>query len=342
MKIVEPTVAFVYLGPRLPRYVRKNLEYFRKTFPSQQFCIVVDDINLKKELNLRNINSFLISEKEKALLERRKNFLTHDLHFRNGFWLNTLNRLFALQILVERNNLRKVIHIESDVLCLPNFPFDKFNELDIPLAYPLESPDLGIASTLFIRDSEAINHLCEYGINVLMENPKLTDMKLLGRYAELFRNRVKLLPTFSSFNQLNPRFMDFERCEEIIESEKYFQGVFDSVSIGQFLLGIDPRNNRGVLKQYSEDSNHLLKVTQLRLVPKEDNITIQNIDGSVDHLYTLHIHSKNLRAFNFPFNIDLIMKNYERSVGGESRKILLRYFVAQLLTYMKRRVHEFS
>jgi hypothetical protein len=53
-----------------------------------------------------------------------------DHNFRDGFWKYTFERLFALQQYHEKHSDSKILHIESDVLLLPEFPWKSFAELN--------------------------------------------------------------------------------------------------------------------------------------------------------------------------------------------------------------------
>ena len=68
--------------------------------------------------------------------------------FRNNFWLLSLERLLVLSEVHNEYLESRILHIESDVLLLPNFPWDIFNDLNT-LFWSTYEPDRDVAALLF-------------------------------------------------------------------------------------------------------------------------------------------------------------------------------------------------
>jgi len=340
MKPLPINAAFVYLGFSLPKYFLKNIENFQETFPHIPLWVVVDDSRMACYLRKRNFNVFIVGEQVVNNSKTLSKKLRHDVEFRAGFWVKTLTRFLAIRDLMQEQQISNVLHIEGDVLCFPTFPFEKFKSLKEELAFPLESPRLGIASILYVRDLKAVKRLCEFALDEVERDPTTTDMRVLGRYREEFKERVLVLPTFTSLEQVNERYINEDLIHEILRSEKLFGGIFDSVSLGQYLFGIDPKNHRGIVKSFLVNSEHLINPQKYRFIDKRDSIAVETDEKNrLSDIYSLHIHSKDISAFSFPRNIGLIMKKYENSKHGISNRFSASTFISQAIYAARRRLN---
>jgi hypothetical protein len=335
-------VVFVYLGKKLPRYFIRNITYFQKTFPNIRNWVVTDENKVLQKLLSSGFNAYFVGEELKEALDEMSVRLSHDMSFRSGFWTKTIGRFHAIQNLMKKENLEKVIHVEGDVLCLPQFPFEKFEKMKQGLAYPLEAPDLGIASVLFIQNLKVMNLLIAFTEEEINRNPKTTDMRILGRFAKEYESEVFLLPTFSLEDQVNSIYSGRSIVQSIIANEGKFQGVFDSVSLGQYLFGVDPKNSRGVVRKFLANKNHFVNPRKFEFLKSGESIAVANSNGHLSSLFSLHIHSKELSAFNYPLNLDLILENYEESKFGESTTVRMGVMLAQIFKSLTRRASVFK
>ena len=167
------------------------------------------------------------------------NQTTHNLEFRDGFWKHTFNRFFALRELISEINLRDVVQIEADVLMNPSFNFEKFMELEIEIAFPLETIDKGAASFLFVKDLNSLDEFLEFSRKSINSVNSETDMTLLGKYHRAHPEKTFILPTFVNFTENSDLDYDYST------NYKFFNSIFDSTTLGLFLVGRDPRNSRG-------------------------------------------------------------------------------------------------
>jgi hypothetical protein len=335
-------VVFVYLGKKLPQYFIRNITYFQKTFPNIRHWVVTDENKVLQKLLSSGFNAYFVGEELKEAFDEMSVRLSHDMSFRSGFWMKTIGRFHAIQNLMIEENLEKVIHVEGDVLCLPQFPFEKFEKMKQGVAYPLEAPDLGIASVLFIQNTKAMNLLIAFTEEEINRNPQTTDMRILGRFAKEYESEVFLLPTFSLEDQVNSIYSGRSIVQSIIANEGKFQGVFDSVSLGQYLFGVDPKNSRGVVKKFLTNNNHFVNPRKFEFLKSGESIAVANSNGHLSSLFSLHIHSKELSAFNYPLNLDLILENYEESKFGESTTVRMGVMLAQIFKSLTRRASVFK
>lgn len=155
----------------------------------------------------------------------------------NGYWVFTLQRLFALNnILQIADDDTPIIHFESDVQSYITQPIFELMQQELhSIHVPRFSNHSGIASTIFFRNKLQLEAMLEYCDDALVADPEIkSDMELLGML--LNSRKVEELDSGRS-----PHF-----GPKIHYSE--YQVVFDGAGIGQYLFGQDPlhTNNRRV------------------------------------------------------------------------------------------------
>jgi hypothetical protein len=204
-----------------------------------------------------------------------------DKGFRNGFWHYCSLRLFYLYSYIKQYNLENCIHLENDVLTYINFEDikDKFKENKVYVTF--DSYTRVIPGIIYIpnyKSFEPIIKNYDFCIN---------DMENLAKFDESI-----ILP-FPIFPIVNGNIVKFNKL--------YFDFnmIFDAAAIGQFLGGIDPKNQHGntigfinetsVIK-YNKYKFEWIKINDLfipHLIIGENKYKICN----------LHIHSKNVINF---------------------------------------------
>jgi hypothetical protein len=199
----------------------------------------------------------------------------------------TIKRFFLLQEFIEKTGSCDVLHVESDVILMPNFPFKTFTGLECDLAFPMVDAQHAAASVMYIKNHEAIESFINF-----IDSEKLrhddTDMRILVKYAKENSN-VCILPS---------------RIESEISGEgrkSVFEGVFDGATYGQYLFGLDPRNNLGRRTLFQPLSNHHVKAHnysyEVTIINQRYGLQVSSKNGQKYPIYNLHIHSKDLRAF---------------------------------------------
>jgi hypothetical protein len=109
------------------------------------------------------------------------NNLSHPKDFRENFWLTSLARFLAIEDYLA-NYPGEILHLESDVILSKDFPFNKFSNLDKPIAFPILSSSQGIASTLYIRNHETAGLLVSLTLEMASKDSKTTDMLVLRSF----------------------------------------------------------------------------------------------------------------------------------------------------------------
>lgn len=283
-------LAVVYLGKSIPTYVFRNLLYLKKTFPTETVYFISDNpiaLNNASEIGVKIFKASLTDENSKNLKQR----LSHPMGFRDGFWLHTTSRFFAIQEFSHYLN-EPFIQIEADVFLFKSFPIRKIGEAT-KISFPLETPNTGAASIFYVPSHRSISEFVSFILEMTDLNSLETDMTLLGKYWESYPEKVNILPSIARQESIDER-----NRAVLAASEKfdYFQGLFDPLTYGMHLLGEDPMNARGWIKFGKKPYNHLISELNLRFELNDDSLFLIQ-KGNRYEIFCLHVHSKNLRMF---------------------------------------------
>lgn len=290
-------IVLAYSGHKWPRYLEANLKYLKKAFPSQH-VVLLSDNSLFPHRFREYAECISIEHKSERMYEFFSN-LNHSKDFWDGFWFKTIERFFLLESYLSDRPGQSILHLEADVLLLNNFPFEKFEDLEHGLAFPMISDTQGVASVLFIRDLDSLRDFLTFAYGVSITDSTATDMSLLAQYAKHSQD-VLILPSIPRNYAAPERNSILFKLSQLMEDSK-FDCLFDGATYGQYLFGIDPRNNLGNRKLFSTFPNHFVNPSNLEfnIDGRNSNLGIK-LAGDLDYLTTiccLHIHSKDLRAF---------------------------------------------
>jgi len=288
-------IVLVYLGSKVPKYVFLNLDLLQKQFPQNQIVLVTDNSSAANKARKNGALSALVTSPLKVW-DLKPAHLEHDVNFRKNFWYNTLARFYALLLYAAEFPREPFLHVEADVLLLPNFPIKLFSKISTPLAYPLSTLESGAASTVFIKNFESIKNLVDFAETTAKSMPFSTDMTILAKYASDFPERVLLLPTAPKNQNSFTDITDLNSYPKFTSNSDYFKGIFDANTWGQYLTGEDERNFYGIRRLYNHIPSHAIEPRKFRIEFKSNlQVIIENF--KVD-LFSLHIHSKEKKLFN--------------------------------------------
>lgn len=328
-------LTLIYLGNRIPRYVLKNLDYLRNTFPDDEIYFISDSKKSLTKARKKGVNTWLAPNTDEQWQGVKAN-LNHPMGFRDGFWFKTLARIFVLNSFMQLHPNQRLLQIEADVFLFPSFPISKFKNLDAEISFPMESQEMGIASVLFLRDQNSSEKLVRIAFREIEENGKLTDMSLLGKIAISHEMQFLPLQTLPADipNALNEKKAAKLICNDSLDAS----GVFDGISVGQYLLGIDPRNSRGWLILHRNQPSHAINVDHLTLgLDSRDNLVLKTSKGDTT-VFNLHNHAKDLRLFETKSRRKLLQKRVISSSQGERRELILKILISSVFHAIIRRV----
>lgn len=283
-------LVYVYLGKSIPKYVLCNVFSSASQFPERNFYLVTSPETHYARINLPNVFSLHYSS-ELYDLSVSNVEIKHNVNFRNGFWVKTLERFFALQAFSNFLNA-PFIHIECDVILFDNFPFENFCELDGETAFPVLAKDLGIASVLWFMDGFALLNFLRFIEGFAFP---VNDMEILGAYLSEHPSRVSVLPT-ANIEMVFDRYNAFAR-EVLQKNYPIFNGYFDGATLGQYVYGLDGRNSFGLRKIGFNHKNHPINPDKFNISFRNRNLFLSQEKQPT--IFNLHIHSKDKKAFDY-------------------------------------------
>ena len=273
-------VVFVHLGKSPAKHLWANLKYFDREFPEIAKFIILTETSHKR--NLKNISIETLIVDEKDIDSNALQTLEHNSAFRSGFWKYSLQRFYALRLFQQIYPNESLIHFESDILVLPNFPWENFNFIKT-VSWPKFNETSDAASVFYSPSQEALNQLILELEAQLQSNPKLTDMTALSILSNSQSIPYYELPTTIARNS-----------EKSLEE---FGGIFDAAALGMWLCGRDPRNHLGWVKRFEPLPEASFDASKYKYIFSEDKLELQTQDGKMTTIYNLHLHSKREKLF---------------------------------------------
>jgi len=285
----------VYLGD-VPDYVQDNAINFNRIFKGTESIVITDSEKSFRLMQQRGIQTWLCSNQLGSNSEIVA-LSQHNGRFRDNFWIKTVLRFFAIAEYMRVTGESHLLHVEADVWLSKEFPVDKIEESATGLAYPLKSYDQGIASTVYIPDSETLDKLNTFIIESFRQEPYSTDVSILGKFhqvhPEYFFNFPTSIPSQEFFRS------NIGELEQKTLSRNFdlFSGLFDASSLGIYFTGIDPRNNWGWRDLFVK-LDHKIDFANVEL-DFANEIPLLRYKDLVTPIFSLHIHSKDRRFFDY-------------------------------------------
>lgn len=294
-------ILFIHLGESPCQHLWLNLKRTAQLFPALQINLILDSkVHLKKVPTQINTIFWSDSTDNKYWGKNR------DLIFRRGFWKHSINRLFALEFFHNIIGEKPILHIESDVILLPNFPWKNVSQLDQLFWQPYNS-QRDVASLVFSPSLETTAMLRQELMESLQANPLHTDMSILKEISIKGNISRKYFPILNrSLPSLRNQNYELhsDRFEEY-ENDEFLEGIFDSAAIGMWLLGHDPRNTYGKFllhdKSLIEDGDTPVDPRKVEFnISKEGNLSVcSKVSPELEiSVWSLHAHSKELALFD--------------------------------------------
>ncbi len=297
----DPELVFVQLGVAKCDHLWANLNYILRTFPHVSITVIVDQDSFAHAPLTRSWNYWTYERKEEI-----RNIVgekSQDINFRHGFWSYTLERLFAFTQYHQRFPEKKLIHVESDILLLPGFPFEQFLSID-KLAWLRADHERDVAALVYSPSGADAKFLEAEIINELNNSRHTTDMHVLFKIREKNSERVEVLPSLHAENgsmATENLKSNSNLCKQLSDNYPLFEGVFDPLAIGIWLTGTDPRNLYGVTMYGATDfilknGSFVNPASGLFTYSREQGL-ILNTAETRTRIWNLHIHSKDLSIF---------------------------------------------
>ena len=270
-------IVFIYLGKKIPNYVIKNAVRTAELFDLKILLFIDEQADVPQNLTL---NPLLEVRAISSIMSKERQKLGHSATFRNEFWNHTFNRLMILRgIHRELGEHMRILHVEADMLLLPSFPFE--TALGNKLKW-FRYNDVGdVASLLFSPSLSETEWLHSKLLQEVQKDPFLTDMSALKRIREKNAQRIDIF-------------------EDIFEDEARDStlNIFDGLSLGMWLCGVDPRNTYGFHVIHENGEYKLTQNRSLIDTLSEGELLLDNgrllfsRRDRVQEIHCLHVHSK--------------------------------------------------
>jgi hypothetical protein len=279
---------FVHLGAARAPWVYSNLKRHLSLFPEIPLVLISDHKSHLDRAAMVGVETYLY-EPSFATNEVFKK-TTHNNTFRHDFWRTSIERLIAIQQYQISRAQEIVLHIESDVILMPNFPWEKVVELK-KLTWLNANSFSDCGALLYSPSIQSTCWLTEEIVSEINLHTDTTDMKALRSIREKHPRKINLFPstTFEIADDLLK--MDQKRYLENIELTTHFGGIFDVLNMGMWLTGQNPRNQGGKIIRYEKyfiQDNHFDSDS----FTFEDNQLLIGTNQRTT-VFNLHVHSKN-------------------------------------------------
>ena len=199
--------------------------------------------------------------------------------FRNGFWNFASKRFFLMYEYIKNNNIIDIIHLENDVLLYTNMNYN----FDEKIYITMDSKNRCIPGIIYIPNYLLLSKLIE------QYNFSQNDMINLAGF---YYNNKDIVKTFPIIDD------SIDKCI-YNENYKQFSSIFDGAAIGQYLGGVDPRNNVGNTIGFVNETC-IIKYDKYNfkwLIKKNGKFPYIEINKKLIPINNLHIHCKDLKKF---------------------------------------------
>jgi hypothetical protein len=298
-------IVFVHLGERLPNHLVENFLSFKVRFPSLDVKLLVSaECKVPKGFDTGCVYFDDSHHRDHVFAN-----LDHDLSFRNQFWRKSLERILALCEYQTNHSESSVLHFESDILVLPNFPFVDFEKIET-ISWQNYNDERDVASILYIPNKSSSKWLYNELVDQISGNGAITDMSALREIRRRYPSMCHIIPTLTSKPELANNESYVLKDSKTV-NRHLTEGIYDSAQIGMWLTGMDPRNTYGVLHIHSR---MILETGEAPLDPSKINYSL-NEDGFLDAIlgnehslpiFSLHVHSKRIKLFKSSYTADLM------------------------------------
>ena len=302
-------LVFVHLGSVKVGHLWANISRHQHLFPDIPVSLVINDIRHAKKARALGIEPFYYkgSLRSEVVLSGLK----HDRSFRRGFWTLSIERFLALSEWHVANPEEVLIHTESDILTLPNFPWAEIaQQAGVRWLQFNDTHDVG--SIFVSSDVSQTTNFANDLLNVLESNSDLTDMTALSLL------RVKSPKTYKR-----------------LTSEK---GEFDAAIYGMWLCGQDPRNHRGRLIKHVDLPESPIKPGLFDYELDTKGSLYRKDSGGRVPILNLHIHSKELEVLGINWQAQLAKNVIEACDKSIHSTIDIKVYLSQALQFIYRRL----
>ena len=218
------------------------------------------------------------------------------------FWRFTTERFYYIYELMEKWNLKDIVHIENDNLIYGHIDdyYEQFRRLnnDKLIGVTRDSNTRCIGGIIYIPNKESLKNYLAY----ITENPQLNDMQSLSRYLET--KNCNYLPVIykeylRNYSLVNKQGEYLNLKYDIAGQADVFGAIFDAAALGQYIGGIDKIHDQSDTRGFiNETACYDPSKMCCKWITEEGNrVPIIIIKGNRYRVINLHIHSKELNKY---------------------------------------------
>lgn len=205
--------------------------------------------------------------------------------FRKGFWYLASYRFNAISKYMKKYNSTNILHIENDVMLYKNIQNINFHATN-KILITMDTRNRCIPGIVFIPNYLLLEQCLD---NFIQEKNDMENFAICY-------NKLKIIDTLPIINKINTQNLSVDFLNK---NFNHYNAIFDAAAIGQYLGGIDPRNNPNETRGFINETC-LVDYSKYKFVwINENNLYIPHIiiDNTLVPIVNLHIHSKYLGKF---------------------------------------------
>jgi hypothetical protein len=304
-------IVFVHIGKTVPEYAQIAIRQASRLNPDSTVYFLIKSESYKefseKHHFSSNVQLVNLDHIRHTMAHKKfNNQCTQDTAFRDGFWRYASERFLYLYDFCKAKNLSNVFHLEYDVMLYINvedyMPVFKQNYPHI--AVTADNDKRVVAGLIYFADVQALQFVAK--AMVAGSRGEVNDMVILSKSKKpgkgSYMQNLPIIPSkYSKDNKLtSPEGHVAKRPEEYSNCFHKFNLVFDACAIGQYLGGIDPRNDYGNYHVGFINEMTLFNPSHFTYTwEEEDGLRIPYLTykGVKSKIANLHIHSKRLELF---------------------------------------------
>jgi len=298
-------ICYAFIGP-VPSYAIEQVHQLRLFYDGPAYFILNDYNNpiVKKMQDMYNIHIIryddVVDTSFNAMIHTlsHKFMIMHRLQGREKLFIYSFERFYVLYNLMKKYSLTNVLFLELDNLIYDE-PHNWIKALEqVDMAYVFDNYDRASAGISYIRHADILHQLLIY-FNAYIQNHTgfINEMSALYRFYDFMKKkhtsgkfRVSFLPIHWK-DSTNPS-QSYE-CSDIFKDS-----IFDALSIGIYLAGIDTYHSDGKIVTKKKNPWGLIDYTSYtyEYIYDEKGRKIPYILNGATHvrINNLHIHSKDL------------------------------------------------
>lgn len=296
-------VAYAFVGT-LPSYSIDTVKQMRLFYSGDIYFIINDYSSPYVEILVNTYSVKIVMYEEvvhnefNALINATNGRIAYMsvLKGREKLFIHSFERFFLLHNLMQSKNLNNVFFLELDNLVYDNPEnwMDGFKNKD--MAYLFDNFGRCSTAIAYIKNKEILHKFMESCFAYIIGNMKTTE----------FINEMTALYIFWEANQQSVQLLPIHWEDERLPEQThgtylhYKNTIFDALSIGIYLTGIDLFHSNGILTLGRKSEWGLIDYTKYiyewKLDEKGRKIPYVLNGSEWIRINNLHVHSKNLSA----------------------------------------------